>query len=143
MQISQALSDLEKGKSIAIAGKTFAPTLIDEVKMKSGETMYWIRDGGDVWLSLDPASDEVILFVGIEVELDLEEDTVVYSGEDYEFYYEDEGTLYEEGEEIDKIHFRDYEGGDGQVMRVASYSVNNEVLSSLGQKVPEEDLQPV
>ncbi len=143
MQVSEAIKKLQNEETILVDGKSFEPTSIEALKLDTGEMMYWVRDGGDIWLSLDPASDEVILFNEVEAEMDGEEDTVVHAGEDYEFAYAGEGKLYEEEEEVDKILFRDYEGRGGAVVRIAQYTLNGDVISSLGQKIPEEDIQDI
>jgi hypothetical protein len=141
MQVSKAIEKLKNEETILVDDKSFEPSSIESLKLDTGETMYWVRNGGDTWLSLDPASDEVILFNEVETEMDAAEDTVVYAGEDFEFAYAGEGKLFEDEEELDKILFRDYEGRDGAVIRIAQYVVNGDVISSLGQKVPEEDLR--
>ena len=141
MEVSEAAQRLMQDEPIVVAGKTFEPTSIEELKLETGEMMYWIMDGADVWLSLDVGSEEIILFSEIEGEFDPTEDTVVYSGEDYEFTYEGEGILLEDGEEVDRIFFRDYEGSTGRTLRVAEYAVNSEISASLGQKLPDDDLQ--
>ena len=143
MNISEAIKQLQQDKPIVVAGKTFEPTSVEELRLETGETLYWVRDGADVWLSLDPSSEEVILFDQIEVEFDPNEDSQVHNGEDFEFSTEGEGKLTEEDEELDTIMFRDYEGPDSRILRLAEYVVNSEIIASIGQKVPEEELQEV
>ena len=141
MHVSEAIEQLLADNAIVVVDKTFEPTSIEALRLETGDMMYWVADGGDIWLSLDPDSEEVILFSEIEGEFDASEDTIVYNGEDYEFSYEGEGTVIEEGEDIDTILFRDFEGPDGRILRVAEYTVNSEIIAALGRKVPEEDLQ--
>ena len=143
MNVSEAIEQLQQDKSIVVAGKTFEPTSMEELQLETGETMHWVRDGADFWLSLDPSSEEVILFDQIEVEFDPNEDSQIYNGEDFEFSYAGEGKLKEEDEELDTIMFRDYEGPGGRILRLAEYVVNSELIASIGQKVPEEELQEV
>lgn len=141
MNVKDILELLQDDKEVVVAGKTFEPTAFDEVRLETGESIYWVRDGAGVWLSVDPESEEVILFDDIEGDFDPSEDALIYNGEDFEFSYEGDGKFTEDGEELDKVLFRDYEGPDGRIIRLAESMANNEVTASLGRKVPEEELQ--
>jgi len=142
MTIAEALKHIQEDKPIIISGKTFIPESWDEVKLDSGESVYWIRDGGDLWLSLDPDGEEAIIFNDIEEEMDASEDLVIYSGDDYEFSYGATGRIIIDEEASDEVSFREFEA-DGRILRVTEYAVTGDTNYSIGIKASEEDFQEV
>ncbi len=141
MNIGQALKALQRGEPVVVDGKTVHPEQVEQVKLETGEEVFWVRSDGNLWLAIDTASEEVFFFQDLDETLEAGEDTVLYSGTDCELSYEGSGTMYDEdGEEIDQVRFRDYETGDG-VIRIVSYEVTGDDVSSVGQRIPEEDLQ--
>lgn len=144
MKISEALKALKNDEPILVRDKTVEPHNIDEFKLETGEMIYWIKDGTDVWLAIDEASEEVILFNEIEADVDLAAESVFYAGDDYEFTFEASAQILDEdGEEQDKVDFRDYERTDGQVIRVMEFEVNGDMQAFVGWKVAEEELQEI
>lgn len=143
MQIKDALELWLDEKPVAVQGKTFDPVTIEEVKLKTEERMYWMRNSEDLWISVDPGSEEVILFHDLEEEIEVTEDTAIYSGQDFECSYVGEGQIMDGEEELDKVSVRDYEGSDGQLLRVIEYIVGGDHVFALGQLVPEEELTAI
>ena len=141
MNIEKALQKFQDMESLIVGGTTFETEGIDEIRLETGESIYWVKDGGDVWLSLDPQSEEIILFTVIEDEIDYSGETVVYRGDDWEFEYESEAMIVEDGEETDEIMFRDFEGPNGRVLRVVENMVTGDISASVGEKVTEDDIQ--
>ena len=141
MNIEEALEKILNEEPIIVAGTTFETRQIDEVNLETGEKVFWIKDGGDMWLSLDQDAEEIILFTDIEEEIDGESDVAVYGGDDYEFSYETAGKIKDDGEELDKISYREFENNEGTVLRVTEYIVGGEVVASVGHKISEDELQ--
>ncbi|MBU1126547.1 MAG: hypothetical protein ABH826_02645 [Patescibacteria group bacterium] len=141
MQVEKAIEKFLEGESIIVAGKTFDTDTVEEIRLETGDKIYWVRDGGDLWLSVDPESEEIILFHTVEEEIDSSGDTVYFKGEDYEFEFEGIGRILDDGEETDEIIFRDFSGPDGEVLRAAENTVSNEIETSIGTKITDEDLQ--
>lgn len=143
MNVSEALEELLAERNIVVGDTTFEIETLDHIKLDTGDDVYFVRDGGDLWLSVDSASDEIILFNNVEEEFDFEAEVIVYNGEDYEFSLESEGSVLVDGEELDKITFRDYEGPYGRILRIIQYSMSGEVVNAVGKVVPEEQLQKI
>ncbi len=141
MQVEKAIEKFFEGEAIIVAGKTFEADSVEEIRLETGDEIYWIRDGGDLWLSVDPESDEIILFHTVEEELDSSGDTVYFKGEDYEFEFEGVARILDDGEETDEVIFRDFTGPDGEILRVAENTTSNEIETSVGSKISDEDLQ--
>lgn len=141
MQISEALQALKNGDSIIVRDKTFEPHSIDEFQLETGETVFWVKDGENMWLSIDEGSEEVILFNEIEADIDPAAETIFYGGDDYEFSLEVSAkVLDEDGEEIDQIDFKDFDRGDGQLLRAMEYEVSGDVMVVIGSKISDEEL---
>lgn len=141
MTIPEVLDALQSDVPIVVGDKTFEPRGLDEVTLETGESVYWAHEKNGAWLSIDPASDEIILFEDLDEELEPEDDTVVYGGEDYEFSYEGTATIKsEDGEETTMI-FREYESPDGDLLRITEEETTGDVRISLGTKLTEDELQ--
>ncbi len=143
MQVKEALDLLLDNQAVAIQGKTFDPISIEEIQWKTGERMYWMRNSEDLWISIDPDSEEVIVFHDIEEDIDVDSDLAVYGGKDYECSFAGEGKVMDEDEELDRVTVRDYEGTDGRTLRTIEYIGGGEFIGALGHKVPEEELTSV
>ncbi|MFH1632215.1 MAG: hypothetical protein ABIA47_04365 [bacterium] len=141
MDIKQALAQLQEGKPIVVNDKTFVPEDIEEIKLDTGELVYWVRDGESLWLAVDPSSEEVILFNDVEADIDSSQETVFYNNADHELSSEGSGVISDEGEEVDRVDFLDYESDGGEILRVISYEVTGDSIASVGRVVPEEELQ--
>ena len=114
MNVKKALEKFKELEPVIVDGATFTTEHLDEIKLETGEIVYWVRDGGDLWLLLDPQSEEIILFHDIEEEIDASTDTITYSGEDYDLEYEAEVYILDEGEETDQVAIRDFAGPGGE-----------------------------
>lgn len=142
MTIKEVLEALKNDCPVVVGDTTFEPRGLDELTLETGEPVYWASKADGMWLSIDPSSDEIVMFEDIEEELEPEDDTVVYGGEDYEFSYEDTATLKsDEGEET-VLRFREFESADGDIIRMTENESTGDIRVSLGTKLTEDDLQP-
>lgn len=141
MTIKEAISALKRDEAIVVGDTTFEPRELHQVTLETGETVYWARTASGSWLSLDPASDEIILFEDIDETLEPEDETVVYGGEDYEFSYEGTATITgEEGDET-VTTFREYESPSGELIRLLENESTGDITTSIGGKLTEDELQ--
>ncbi|MDA0207828.1 MAG: hypothetical protein O3B64_00255 [bacterium] len=132
---------LLEGGELVISGRTVAPRHVDLIELESGEEMIWIHDE-DIWISIDVASDEVLFMTEFETEIDASEDMQVHQGVEFELTFETKGNVVDEdGEVQDSMLFRDYASEDGEIMRIAEFSVSGEVIMGVGKSVPEEEVQ--
>ncbi len=141
MTIPEVLDALQSDVPVVVGDKTFEPRGLDEVMLETGEAVYWAHEKNGMWLSIDPASDEIILFEDIDEELEPEDDTVVYGGEDYEFSYEGTATMKSEDGEESSMSFREYESPSGDLIRITQEQATGDTRNSLGTKLTEDDLQ--
>lgn len=142
MTIKEVLAALKEECPVVIGDTTFEPRGMDKLTLEAGEFVYWATKGDGTWLSIDPQSDEIILFEDINEELEPEDDTVVYGGEDYEFSYEDSATMKSDDGEEAVLHFREFESSGGDIIRITENENTGDTRYSLGTKLTEDDLQP-
>ncbi len=141
MNVQQALEKFKNFEPVIVAGLTFVAENIEELRLETGERVFWIYNGSDLWLSIDIESEEFILFNQIEDDIDVGGETTYYNGIDYEFDYEGTAYIIEDGEETEKILFKDFEGPNGEILRVTENVISNEIIVSLGKKITDDDLQ--
>lgn len=141
MTIKEALSALKRDEAIVVGDTTFTPRELHEVVLETGEKVFWAKTRDGSWLSIDPASDEIIMFEDMDEEIEVEDETVVYGGEDYEFSYEGTATMTgDEGDEI-SISFREYESPSGEIIRMMENESNGDKRNAMGAKITEDELQ--
>ena len=141
MHVEQALAHLKNFEPIVIMGKTFEPQTIDEVKLESGERVFWVHGSDGAWLSIDPDSEEILNFMTIEEELSGGRDLKLYAGEEYEFSYEGSAKVVDEEGEQETVSFRDYESSGNAILRIIQHEISGEKTVSVGQILTEEVLQ--
>lgn len=143
MDIQATLELLKNEQPVVVRGKTFTPEGIEKIHLDTGEVQYWIKSRDHIWLSIDPDSEEVMMFEDIDEELEAMDDVVPYGGEDYELSVEQSGKVHdEEGEYMDSVEFRDYESQRGEIIRLTEYEVSEDTIDvALGQIITEDDLQ--
>lgn len=140
MNLTEALELLKNDQAIVIRDKTFRPRGVEPIVLETGETVYWVQSREGLWLSFDPAGEEIILFEDIDEELVPEDDIVVYGGQDYEFSYE--GTATASAEEGNKVmSFKEFEAPSGEIIRLMEEEATGDVTAAYGKKLTEEDLQ--
>ncbi|PIX62623.1 hypothetical protein CO057_02645 [Candidatus Uhrbacteria bacterium CG_4_9_14_0_2_um_filter_41_50] len=143
MKVLKALEILKKEQPVIVSGRTFEVHNLVHVILDSAEDVYWIRNGEGRLLSVDPQSEEVILFEELEEELEAYDETLEFRGTDYEFTYEEGGkVLDEDEEEVDHVDFKEYEA-DGEIIRIAEFEVSGEIITLRGSRITEDDLQEV
>ncbi|MFH1711781.1 MAG: hypothetical protein ABH846_00910 [Patescibacteria group bacterium] len=143
MNVNELLELIKKEQPVIVRDKTIQPNKVDEVRMETGESIYWVYTIDELWLSIDLVSEEVILFHDIEEEFDASEESLFYANDDYEFTFETSARIIDEDGEEEPINFRDYEESEGKVLRIYENEVSGDVACSVGDKITEEELQEV
>ena len=143
MHVEEALAQLKKFDPIVILGKTFEPQTIDQVRLESGENVFWIHASEGSWISVDPESEEVISFFNIDEELSGGKEVKLYAGEEYEFSYESSAKVVDEEGDQETVSFRDYESSEGAILRIMQFEVSGDRVVAVGQMISEEMLQTV
>lgn len=143
MKVAKALQTFLQEQSVIVDGRTIKAELIEHIHLDSGEDIYWLRCESGIWLSIDPQSEEVIIFQEIDEDLEAYDEILEFRGVDYEYTYEESGTVKDEdGEEIDHVDFKEYEA-ESEKIRIAEFEVSGERITLFGHCITEDDLQEV
>ena len=140
MTIDEILSVVQAKGDVVVRDKTFRPRSVETVILDTGETLYWVYGNDGVWLSLDPGGEEIVQFEDINEELEPEDDTVVYGGDDYEFSYEGSATL-KDDDTAAMYTFREFENANGKRIRLTEDEGNGDKTVAIGSVVTEEEIQ--
>lgn len=140
MQLATALELLRDDAAIVVHGRTFEPQGVREVTLETGEKVYWAEGKDGTLLSLAPESDEILLFEEMAETPEPEDDMVVCGGEDYELSYEGTAVV-REGESNISYALKDFEGPDGNILRLREEEMSGETAAMFGTPLTEEDLQ--
>ena len=143
MKISDLLA-YTLGESVSVSNAPFTKIGQAELKLDDGAKMFWLYDDEDNMLSVVPDEEELILFQKIVEEIEPSE-TILYQSKEYEFSYEDGGTVVEiQGEtfveEEDHYVFSDYQSKDGETVRLITNETTGEAVGYFGRTVSEEDI---
>jgi len=143
MKLNKALELFLNERPVIVDSRTIEAESVDHIRLESGEDVFWIHGEGGIWVSIDQNSEEVMLFQEIVADLEAYDETLEYRGVDYEFTYEEGGKVKDEdGEEIDRVDFKEYEA-DGEIIRIAEFEVSGEKITLVGRRLTEDDLQEV
>ncbi len=142
MTIAEVISALQNNATIVVRDKTFELRTLETAILDTGENVYWAYGKDGMWLSIDPGSEEVMRFEDIDEELEPEDDTVVYGGDDYEFTYEGSATL-KDDETAAMYTFREFENTEGRRIRITVDEGNSDTSVAFGSLVTEEEIQEV
>ena len=148
MTIKQILEELAPGKRVSIANNRFVCGGLMQVTLEGGEVRHWIFNANSGMLSVAPADEELILFEAVDEEVEPDDDTILFRNKEYEFSYEDVGTISNlegeaVGEEEDQITIADYEADDGEIMRLVTNQNTGTQSAYVGERVVEDDVTEV
>ena len=125
----------------ALAGKV-------TVELEGGDVRHWLFNTEGGLLSVSPDDEELVLFRSLDEEVEPENETIGFQGKDYEFSYEDAGTVgVAEGitpvEADERYTFTEYESDDGETIRLVRNDNTGESIAFVGSVVGEEDIVAV
>lgn len=140
MTIDEIFSEVQAKRDVVVRDKTFHPRSFETAILDTGEAIYWVYGQDGMWLSLDPGGEEILQFEDINEELEPEDDTVVYGGDDYEFSYEGSATL-KDDDSAAIYRFREFENGDGKRIRITEDEGSGDKSIAFGAVVTEEEIQ--
>jgi hypothetical protein len=146
MNIKDLLS-MELESNVSVFNEPFSYLGKAEIHLKDGTKMFWLYNDSEGMLSVSPEEEELVLFEKLEDEIEPSE-TILYSGNEYEFSYEGSGNVEaSEGnsptEEEDKYIFSDYESTAGETLRFISSENTGEAWIYHGRTVSEDDLSEI
>lgn len=140
MTMPEIISAIMEGKELSVEGVPFSVGNIEEIKLSTGELMYFAYAESGALLSIDPTNEECHLLESCDEEVDFEEDLQVYNGHDYEFSTESEGRIVVEDELTDGVMMRDYEASSGRILRAIEYQATGDMYVFEGKTVSEEEI---
>lgn len=125
----------------ALAGKA-------TLELEGGDVRHWLFNADGGMLAVSPDDEELVSFRLLDEAPQPENETVVYQGKDYEFSYEDVGSVGEvEGEtqvESDERYaLSDYEADDGETIRLVRNEDTGDTMAFVGSLVSEDDILAV
>jgi hypothetical protein len=145
MTIEQILHDFEPGDELTVLNEPFSYKSKAVITLDGGDVRYWLFSEEDNMLTLSPDDEEIVFFRYLEEEVEPEDEMALVGGKEYEFSYEDAGVVTEidgemNAEEDDRFSIADYEGENGDSIRLLTNENNGEVISYHGKIVVEEDV---
>jgi hypothetical protein len=148
MTSEEILNAAKPGCKLQVLNSPFVYDGKVTINLEGGEKMYWIFSQEDRMLSVNPGLDEVVAFLPFEEDVEGDSEALMHRGEEYEFSYEDKGSVegsldgadYDEGA---KITLRDFEAEDGEIIRVANSTHLEDPINFIGQAALEDDILQV
>lgn len=144
MTIAELLA-LKPNTSITVLNKPFHYVGTRTVSLDGDGTRAWMFEEDGAMLAVSPQDEEIIFFETIDEELEPQGGMILYRAKEFEFSYEDAGTVTKltgdaEGEEDDRYGFSDYETDGGEVIRLVANENTGDAHSYFGVVVGEEDI---
>ncbi|PJA47767.1 hypothetical protein CO172_00150 [Candidatus Uhrbacteria bacterium CG_4_9_14_3_um_filter_36_7] len=130
---------------LAVQGKPFNYIGRMELELQGGEVLYWLMDKDGGLISIDPETEEFMIFWPIEEEIHFTGSVLIYGGDRFEFFYEDQVSVVKSIGDVSfdedvYCDFRDYENKDHQIARTLHMKSTGERRRFIGQVFLEEDI---
>ncbi len=145
MTLQALLNDVKTGVELVVANRPFLLSGKATIELAGGDLLHWLFDRDGAMIAISPNDEEIFLFSPISDELEPDEEGVTYHGVDYEFSYEDEGTVNEvegsaELDADDRYRLADYENEDGERVRIITNEDTEDTLAYAGTLIVEDDI---
>ncbi len=139
------LLDTEVGANLTVSTETFTLNSQLPIHLEGGVQNRWFFSEEGLFLSVNPETEEMLLFTPVDTELERDDDIIVEGGKDYELSYEDRGTVQDTDGDgpysaDDELEFCDFEADDGTRIRIVTNTFNGEEDAYVGRVVIEEDI---
>lgn len=146
MTIEELIHHVQPGTEITVANGAFSCAGRATVTLEGGDRRHWIFDSDGGMLSVAPEDEEIIAFSSVQEEMEPQGELVIFGNKEYEFSYEDIGTMTESEGEVnseveDQLTIADYEAEDGEIVRLVTNQNTGGQLAYVGKTVVEEDIQ--
>lgn len=142
------LLKLHLGDAVRISNKPFIHVGHTHIDLDNGQTIRWLYDDEGSMVSVSREDEEIIFFHEINEEVEPEGNTISFGDKEYEFSYEDTGTVANVegeavGEEDDRYMYSDYQSAEGDLLRLVSNETTGEKMAYKGKYVSEDDVVEV
>jgi hypothetical protein len=146
--IIKDLLKLHLGDAVRISNKPFIHVGHTQIDLDDGQTIRWLYDDEGSMLSVSREDEEIIFFNELDEEIEPEDDTISFGTKEFEFSFEDMGTIVNVegeavGEEDDRYIYSDYQAADGELLRLVSNETTGEKMAYKGKYVSEDDVAEV
>lgn len=144
MTIAELLT-LKPDTTITVLNKPFHYIGTCTVSLDGDGTRAWLFEEDGAMLAVSPQDEEILFFEKVDEELEPQGGMILYRSKEFEFSYEDAGTVTKltgdaEGEQDDRYGFSDYETDGGEVIRLVANENTGDARSYFGVVVGEEDI---
>ena len=136
------------GVELMIANNPFSYSGKADVELDGGDVRHWMFDAGGRMLSVSPDDEELVLFRMMDEQVEPGNETIGYQGKDYEFTYEDIGSVTSvDGDakvvEDERYSFTDYESDSGELIRIVRNENTGDGICFIGSLVGEDEVVEV
>lgn len=139
---------LEPAAELMIANEPFTVSGKATVELDGGALRYWLFNSDGAMLTVSTDDEEMMFYRSIDEQPEPENETIGYQGKEYEFTYEDVGTVnHVEGESPvdsdERYGFSDYESDAGEMIRLVRNENTGDAMTFIGSLVGEDDVVEV
>lgn len=140
-----ALISLEPDSELTIANEPFTYSGKAAVTLEGGDKLVWLFQADGAMLAISPDDEELMFYRQLDEVLEPENETIGYQGKEYEFSYEDVGSVTEVDGDCpvdsdERYGFSDYESSGGERIRLIRNDSTGDVMVFVGSVVGEEDV---
>lgn len=140
-----ALIGLEPDSELTIANEPFTYSGKASVTLEGGDKLVWLFQADGAMLAISPDDEELMFYRQLDEVLEPENETIGYQGKEYEFSYEDVGSVTEVDGDCpvdsdERYGFSDYESSGGERIRLIRNDSTGDVMVFVGSVVGEEDV---
>ncbi len=113
-----ALLTLEPDSELTIANESFTYSGKASVTLEGGDALVWLFQADGAMLAIAPDAEELVFYRQLDEQPEPENEVIGYQGKEYEFSYEDVGSVNDvEGDapvdSDERYGFSDYESSGG------------------------------
>lgn len=140
-----ALLTLEPDSELTISNEPFTYSGKASVTLEGGDALVWLFQADGAMLAISPSDEELMFYRQLDEALEPENETIGWQGKEYEFSYEDVGSVTDaEGDcpvdSDERYGFSDYESSGGERIRLVRNDSTGDVMTFVGVVVGEEDV---
>lgn len=144
MRLDELLT-MQPGVELMIANEPFAFSGKATVELDGSDVRYWLFSAEGGMLSVSPEEEEIVFYRSMDENVEPENESIGYQGNDYEFSYEDVGAVtVVDGdarvEPDERYGFSEYESDKGELIRLVRNENSGESMAFVGSMVGEDDV---
>jgi hypothetical protein len=147
MRLDELLTAQQKAE-LMVSNEPFTLSGKATVTLDGGEVRHWLFNAEGGMLSVSPDDEELVFYRSLDEEVEPEDENIGFQGKEYEFSYEDIGSVTEvDGDALvepdERYTFSDYESDNGELIRLVRNENTGETMAFVGSVVGEDDVVAV